>query len=535
MPDLTGPEMMECGLSNKLRQLMCGRVLAGAEALRTYCRDQSIYRVCPLVVVLPTDSDDIQRLVRFAGREGLPLTARGGGSGTAGAALGEGIVLALPGDGEWGRIGGFSMTPAGAEIEVGAGVLHRRVQEFLRARGYFLPADVSSAGISCLGGNIATRASGPHALRYGAIDRFLLRLRFVTARGEWVDTGEPSTIPSYLRQGLAELSTRLRGDGPARTQLATRAGLKSASGYNLAVLLEELPPGQQLARLLAGSVGSLGLITGATLRVEPYPAERGAMLLAFESLSMAGAAVGALRQLEVAAIEIISRETVRLLRQRLALPPEMAADAHLLLVEAVGPGWQGQLDRISRCLATAGCRLAAEPTRAEGDAAIARLWALRSSILWMIRQPAPHLRALAVVNDVGVPLPRLAEFISEVQQLFDRHGIEALIYGHAGDGNLHLRPLFDVNRPLLAERIRRLADDVYGLVLRMGGTITAEHGMGRLRAPYLQQEWGPAVYGYMRQLKELFDPHGLLNPGVMFTERLITEHMAPAAVLRAAE
>jgi len=130
-----------------------------------------------------------------------------------------------------------------------------------------------------------------------------------------------------------------------------------------------------------------------------------------------------------------------------------------------------------------------------------------------------------VVNDVGVPPEQLAGFISEVEQVFARQQLTSLIYGHAGSGNLHLRPLFDLTLPSLPARIQRLADEIYQVVLRYGGTISAEHGMGRLRAPYLKREWGAALYGYMCEVKEIFDPGELFNPGVVFSDKPITDHL----------
>jgi FAD/FMN-containing dehydrogenase len=200
-------------------------------------------------------------------------------------------------------------------------------------------------------------------------------------------------------------------------------------------------------------------------------------------------------------------------------------DAHLLLVEITGPERKGQIEQIKLLLQRNGFRLAAPLAVATADEEIEKLWAIRKQILWLIEHPKPGLRAFAVVNDVAVLPGRLAGFITDVEKVFARHGITALIYGHAGNGNLHLRPLFDVALPDLKERIRRLADDVYETVIRHGGTITAEHGMGRLRAPYLKLEWDEALYGYMREVKTIFDPHDILNPGVMFNEGSITDNM----------
>lgn len=512
-------------LGERLRTVVRGRVLADLNSLQRYSTDQSIYRIEPRVVVLPDEPEEVARLVDFASREGMTITPRGGGSGTAGAALGSGVVMALPDGGAWGRIDQFAADGAIARVRVGAGVRHNTLQEYLREQGFFLPADVSSAEISRIGGNIATRASGPHALRYGSIDRFLERVSFITDQAEMVDTGDDRTIPDRFRVRLADLRRRLLADRPAREFLEARRGLKTASGYDLSAFLEELSCGTLLTRLLAGSVGTLGLVTGATLRAEPYEQRRAAVLLYFDELAETARAVCALRELRVTAIELISRETAAILRARADLSGRLVEDAHLLLVELTGPEASGQAEQVKELVRTEGLRLSAPPSVALDDAEIDRMWELRKRILWLISNPRPGFRALTVVNDVGVPPERLASFVSEAEQIFARHGLTAFIYGHAGNGNLHLRPLFDLTLPDLPGRVRRLADEVYGAVLRHGGTVTAEHGMGRLRAPYLEREWGTSLYGYMREIKDIFDPRELFNPGVMFSDRPITDQM----------
>jgi FAD/FMN-containing dehydrogenase len=520
-------------LANKLGELLQGTVLSEPQDLRRFNRDQSIYQIEPLVVALPANLADVQLLIAFAAEEGLPITARGGGSGTVGSALGSGIVMALPEVGSaseqegdsWNRIVDFSSEVNSARVCVGAGVYHNRLQNYLKARGFFLPADVSSADISRICGNIATKASGPHALKYGSIDRFIEGLEFVTDRGELVNTADERTIPPRFMEQLSALQASILEDEAARTFLESRAKMKIASGYNLFAFIREQSLGQRLAQLLAGSVGTLGLVVSATLRAEIYESERAAVLLYFDSLAEAARAVGVLREAEVSAIELISRETVRILRQQTKLPAGLAVDANLLLVEVTGSERFALLDQVSRLLQSNHLRMAKGQVVARETAQVDELWALRKQLLWLIRHPAPNLRALSVVNDVGVPPENLAAFVTEVEQVFARHEMTALIYGHAGSGNLHLRPLFDINRLDLAEHIRRLADEVYGVVFRHGGTITAEHGMGRLRAPYLQREWGSALYDYMRQLKKIFDPQDLFNPGVMFNDRPITDHL----------
>jgi FAD/FMN-containing dehydrogenase len=522
-------------LADKLGKLLQGKVLSTPQDLRRFTRDQSIYQIEPLVVALPENLADVQRLIAFAAEEGFPITARGGGSGTAGSALGSGIVMVLPEAGSdkgqdgdsWNRIGDFSIDAQSARVVAGAGVYHNRLQNYLKERGFFLPADVSSADISRIGGNVATKASGPHALKYGSIDRFIESLEFITDRGELVNTADEQTIPQRFKQQLTELQGHILADEVARKFLENRAAMKTASGYNLFAFIREQTFGQRLAQLLAGSVGTLGLVASATLRAERYEPERAAVLLYFDDLVEAARAVSALRETAVSAIELISRETVRILRQQTKLPAGLAVDAHLLLVEMTGLQRFSLLDQIKRILQRNNLRMARPPAVARETTRVDELWALRKQLLWLIRHPAPHLRALSVVNDVGVPPENLAGFVTEVEQVFDRHGMPALIYGHAGSGNLHLRPLFDMQRPDLVEFIRRLADEVYAVVFRYGGTISAEHGMGRLRAPYLQREWGAVLYDTMRQLKKIFDPQDLFNPGVMFSDQPITDHLRP--------
>lgn len=512
-------------LADKLRIVVCGQVITDLKSLRRYSFDQSIYQIEPRVVVLPLDFEDMQRLVAFAAREGLTITARGGGSGTAGSALGSGIVMALPDQGCWARISDFSSDGATAQVRVGAGVYHNLLQDYLRQRGFFLPADVSSAEISRIGGNIATKASGPHALRYGSIDRFLEQVTFVTDRGEIVDTGDETTIPERFGARLKDLRQRLLADRAAMAVLESRQQLKTASGYNLFAFLHDLSDGQLVAQLLAGSVGTLGLVAEATLRAELYEKQKVAVLLYFDDLTETARAVSALRELPVAAIELISRETLGILRQHGTLPESLTVDANLVLVELSGPVAVAELEQVLKLLLVEGFRMIAAPAVARDAEEIDRIWAVRKQILWLIRNPQPGLQALSVVNDVGVPPDHLADFVSEAEQVFARHGLAALIYGHAGSGNLHLRPLFDLTLSGLPALIQRLADEIYQVVLRYGGTITSEHGMGRLRAPYLQREWGSVLYGYMREVKEIFDPGELFNPGVVFSDRPITEHL----------
>ncbi len=524
-------QIIENIVAAKLRELVRGDVLVDPKSLGRFSRDQSIYEIKPLLVVLPEDIEDVLAIVRFARDEGVPITCRAGGSGTAGSALGRGIVLALPKNEFWSRISGFSAKARTATVSAAAGVYHNELQEFLKDHGFFLPADVTSAAISRIGGNIATRASGPHALKYGSIDRFLESVELVTAGGDVINTADETSIPQSLKNKLADLERKISKDRVSVRALEARKRFKTASGYNLSAFLDGLTAGQLILHLVAGSVGTLGFITRATLRAELLEPERAVVLLLFDDLAEAGRAVTVLRDLDAAAIELVSRETLQIIRD---LPNanrkwtrRLARDAHLLLVEFSGSELTDKVQQAVTVLQQSGLKMPEPLSVAQSVCEMQSLWELRKQVLWLIEHPKPGMRALAVVNDVGVPPEHLSAFITEVQQVFERHGVISPIYGHAGNGNLHLRPLFDTSLPDLPGRVRRLADDVYETVLRYGGTVTAEHGMGRLRAPYLKREWGEALYGYMREVKNIFDPGDLFNPGAMFNDAPITDNMRP--------
>jgi len=516
-------EMIGYALGQRVR----GQVLADEKTLTRYATDQSIYQIRPLAVVVPQDLDDVVAAVRFAREEGIPLTPRGWGSGTAGAALGRGIILAFGKPGPMNRVLGFDETEGEPRITVEPGLLHDDLQRFLRERGLYLPADPSSGSMCLIGGNVGTKASGPHALRHGSIDRYLRHLQFVTAAGEVVDTADEGSIPARIREPVLALRDDLLKDARAVRRLESRQDMKLASGYNLFAFLRHRDVGSLIAQLLVGSVGTLGVITRATLRAEPFVEGRATSLLYFRSLQEAGDAVQHIRPLGVAAIEIMNHRAIAIVKERRPDVPLPEGEAHMLLVEYEGTERYQQIAQVERLVREHGYGLAGPVDTVEGEEEQGRLWQVRKALLPTIRGYRRDRKPLSIVNDVGVDAAHLADLIRDVEAIFDRLDLVVAIYGHAGSGNLHLRPLFDPQAPDLPALLRRVADEVYEAVFRYDGTITAEHGMGRLRTPYLAREWGESLIGAMRRVKETFDPDDLLNPDVMFSTRALTDDMKP--------
>jgi FAD/FMN-containing dehydrogenase len=514
-------------IARRLSKLLRGGVQVEDKVLDRYATDQSIYQVRPLAVVHPQDVEDVVAVMDFAREERIPLTPRAGGSGTAGAALGWGIVLAIDRGSPMNRLLGFEERGSERLATVEPGLVHDDLQRSLRERGLYLPSDPSSGAISLVGGNIATKASGPHALKHGSIDRYLRDVQFVTADGMVVDTADESSIPLRIREGVLSLRQELLADERAVERLRAREGMKLASGYNLFTYLRHERLGAWVAQLLVGSVGTLGVVTRATLRAEPYIEGRATTLLTFRSLEEAGHAVQYIRPLDVAAIEIMNHRTVAIVKERRLELDVPDGEVHMLLVEYEGSQRHEQIAQVERLIRGQGYRLAGPMVTVESEVEQARLWRVRKALLPTIRGYCTDCAALSVVNDVGVDVSCLSDFIRDVEAIFDELGLVAAIYGHAGSGNLHLRPLFDRSAPDLPEQLVRVVDRVYDTVLRYGGTITAEHGMGRLRAPYLAREWGEGMMQHMRRVKAIFDPDNVLNPDVMFSDRALTDDLRP--------
>jgi len=511
----------------RLRELMGSRVRNDEAALNSYSSDQSIYRIRPLAVTFPRDIDDIASIVRLAAEEQVPVHPRSGGSGTAGGALGPGIVVVFSKSGPLNRI--VKIDDENCFIDAGAAVLHDTLQQALRERGLFLPADPSSGGLCLFGGNIATKASGPHALKHGSIDRYLLSVRFVTGDGTEVDTADSRSIPAKLAADIEGLGKKLPDDPKAVNVLRKRIGFKTASGYNLFTFLREDSAEKtvagHVAQLFAGSVGTLGVITGAVVRAERRVEGQGLTLLYFRFLREAGDAVLGIREMGVDAIEIVNHRTLELVRNARREIPVPGGRCHLLMVEYSGPDPDEWGERIRGYVRKKGYELAAEPVSVTEETERENLWKVRKALLPLLRNAGQSKQALSIVNDVGVPVEFLAPFIENIEAVFDKHGLQAAIYGHAGNGNLHLRPFFDTKAANLTQLLKKVADEVYGTVFSYGGTVTGEHGMGLLRAPYLREEWGEKIYAYMKRVKQIFDPENVLNPDAMFTKRSVTDQL----------
>lgn len=455
--------------------------------------DQSIYRVLPAAIARPRDPDDLVRLLRLASEERVSLTLRGGGSGTGGAALTESVVVLLEGE-YWQKQP--ELLEDGTAVRVRPGLSYDEVAALLTPLGRSIPADPSSGSISTLGGNIACRASGPHAFRHGSMDRYLRCLQIVDGRATLFSTDRAPE--SERRRALESVCA---GISPAlRRNISAHDTFKSASGPKLSPFLTDPCSRESLTSLFCGSLGAFGIVTEAILETIPLTEGREVVLYAAGNDEDAVGLTEALRGAETFAVEIIDSLALRIAGRSRLMEEGFLSEAqrrvlarpgsHLLVHETTGPG-QGAL------------------SRPEAE----RFWKLRKAMLWQVGRFNRRFPAYSIINDLSVPRERLGELIAGVRRLAREQRVSLPFYGHAGDANLHFRPLFRKDAPDLETRLRALAEGTYALVTDLGGSVTGEHGLGRLRAPFLELEWGRDGMVLFESLKEIFDPLGVLNPG----------------------
>ena len=500
----------------KALQKVKGEVYTDRPTLYCYSTDASIYQIQPAAVVCPIGASDVSECIAAANRLGMPVTARAAGTNLAGSCLGRGIVLDVSKNMD--RIIGVREDDRGQFfVDVEPGVIINDLQAYLKTKGLFLPHDPSSSEICMIGGNLGTKASGARAVKYGTIDDYVASVEFVTARGEIIDTASEDTIPDRIRAGLSELLARILADTATIARLESKRGVKTASGYNMRALLDYEEVGDVIAHLMSGSVGTLGIFTRIRLKVLPIVSGTAISAIYFKSLSDAGDAVQHIRKLGPVKIEMMDRTSLGIVRGEYP-DLEIPEDASALFVEFEGDSRKSKIRDLEEMIHER-YDIHWIFSESEDQKLQEQIWAVRKALVPILTNYDENIKPDAFIDDVAVAIPDLAPLISDLHEIFDHYHLTAAIYGHAGSGNLHIRPMLNLNDPANIKLLPELADRVYEAVFKYNGTMTGEHGMGRLRTMFLEKEWGGKIYDYMREIKEIFDPNDLLNPDVIFSER----------------
>jgi D-lactate dehydrogenase (quinone) len=448
------------------------RHAVGAHALLTDAADRHVYggdnsrlHAMPAAVVLADNEEQLQALVSFAAERGIALTARGRGTATTGAAvpIAGGIVVSFE------RMDRLLRTePDDRLVVVEPGLINGELQRQLAPGGFFWPPDPTSSPYATIGGNLACNAGGPRTVKYGASRDNLLAIRVVTGRGELISSGSRNS--------------------------------KTSVGYDL-------------CRLFCGAEGTLGLISQATLKLTPTaPARRALRALYADAHAATRAVAGIMAQASTpSALEFLDAGALALVRRNpeLQLPP---GDA-LLLLEV-----DGHPDELSRAAAAVASAAAVdgllEWAEADDPQQAQALWAARKALSPALRQVAPK----KINEDVVVPVSRLPLLLEGLQELAARHRITIINFGHAGNGNVHVNLLYDPAEPGRSAAAQACLAEVFELVFSLEGTLSGEHGIGLLKRQFMTQAIPPATLDLMRQIKRVFDPVGIFNPGKLLPE-----------------
>ena len=512
-------------VAHYLQEHLMGEVISSSDVRAYFSTDASIFRLAPSVVVYPRNESDVRKIARFSwqlaerGRV-LPLTARGAGTDQGGAAIGGGCILAFPA--HMYRI--LELDSKSGNVTIEPGINYGKLQQALQTHGRFLPPYPSSLEYSTVGGALANNASGEKSVKYGDTRSFTKNLRVVLANGEVIETGRLSKREVNKKMGLStfegEIYRALDALLEENKSLLDKVNLnvtKNTSGYDLWDVMHK-DGSLDLTPLFVGSQGTLGIITEAVLETELHSPEVTLMAGFFDSVGSAATAVQELRKLPEmpSAIEMVDANLLDLVHQ---LNPNQLKDLEqpfpqvILLVE-----FDSASDRTQKKLVKGASKIfekmatkhqiETEPAEQE------KLWRFRQSAAVVTAHAEGNLKAVPIIEDGVVPVDQLEEFINGVYQIFHKNHLRVAVWGHAGDANLHVQPFLDLGQLGDRQKVFRLMDEYYALVLGLGGTTSGEHNDGRIRAPYVERQYGPEVYALFQKVKQIFDPHNMLNPGV---------------------
>jgi len=487
-----------------------GDLHTDSKVLDRFSRDMSAYRIVPTLVVEPRDESDVLRTIRFARDEGLSIVSRSGGSDLSGASIGSGIVLNF-------KKYFNRLISEGEESVVEPGMILEHFVNRISGQNLMLPAVPSSKALCALGGNVGTRSTGPRTAKYGTLDDYVTSLRFITANGDVIDTAK--AIPDDLAEGLKRIQQRYLDDNESRGIIDQRPYI--AGGYNLKALSRYTDMREIAAHLLVGSVGTLGVVTEIRLKLLKLRPIQGILVAHYRDYDALNEAALRLKALDPAALEYSDASCSRLVDGKI-LNLEDPDIVGTMVAE-----FDGSTEQVEQ-----GRQILDEQDTARiwdirpGSPDAVALWEdrrrIQRSLLKFCREH--RLLLTPIIDDTAIHLKDFAGVIREIENLMRRLTLKISFYGHLGFGSIHARPYFDPASGNLKEQIETVSTESFKILQKYNGTLVGEHNAGRSRSIYLEKELGPA-FAYLREIKQLFDPDDLLNPGVLFDTEPICTHM----------
>lgn len=502
-------------------QVAAKRIISDPLRTLAYGNDASFYRLVPKIVIKAENEEEVAALLRASDSCRIPVTFRAAGTSLSGQAVTDSVLIVA--GGAWRD---HEILDDGRRIRLQPGVIGRQANSWLKPFGKKIGPDPASINAAMIGGIAANNASGMCCGTSQNSYRTVSSMRLVMHDGTVLDTASAASRllfrerhPQFIAE-LEALGRQVKNNSILAERIRHKFKIKNTTGYSLNALVDYADPFDIMVHLMIGSEGTLGFIAEIVYdTVEELPSKASALAI-FPSIRQACLAVNLLKGQPVAAVELMDRAALRAVEDKDGMPGylrSLSASATALLIEtraAERAVLQCNIEGIATSLADIAMELPLQFT--ENVAEYSRLWNIRKGLfpaVGAVRQSGTTV----IIEDVAFPLDRLADATLELQEILARHGYhEAIIFGHALDGNLHFVFTQDFGTREEVERYGRLMDEVCNMVVAgYDGSLKAEHGTGRNMAPYVEMEWGKEAYELMQRIKTLFDPHGLLNPGVI--------------------
>ncbi|MCF7954781.1 MAG: anaerobic glycerol-3-phosphate dehydrogenase subunit C [Phycisphaerae bacterium] len=496
-------------INTDIAKLISGDVMSDIFNRIAYSTDASIYQIVPMCVVCPKTGDDVAAVVKYAAANNIPIAGRGAGSGLAGECLTEGIVI------DFRRYMNkiVRIEQQGSRVVCQPGVVLADLNNYLAKYDKKIGPDPSSGNRAVIGGVVANNATGAHSLHYGYIAEHIASVETVLAGGQVVRF-DNNCDPAQLTGPAAEIAKKCLQILTGKEEIIAKAlprTKRNRSGYNIANITHD---GKiDMAALLAGSEGTLGVFTEITLRTVDLPKAKGLLQLEFDSFENMARAVPIITAGGAAACELMDRKVMDLALETMPeysdiFPKSCQA---VLLVEQIGDSPAQVQQRISKCVSDVGSLSSGSAIFIDEDQQL-RIWKSRKDAVPLLSRKKGHKRPIPFIEDVSVENVQLAKYIEGMALIGEKYDILMAFYGHAGDGELHLRPYLDLSEQADIRKMKDIANDVFNLAWSLGGTISGEHADGLVRAPFIRKQYGDEFYQLLWSIKKAFDPAGILNP-----------------------
>lgn len=511
-------------LAQYLQEHLDGEVTTSPDAREYFSTDASIFKVAPQLVVYPRSESDIRKLAKFAwqlserGRN-IPLTARAYGTDYSGGSLGSGILINF--SAHLNKL--LTLDPNKGLTTVQPGMNFGALQQIMMTHGHYFPAAPASFEYSSIGGAVANNAGGRRSIKYGNTQEFINSIRLVLANGEVIDTGivtkkelskkkAQATLEGEIYRTLDNILT----DNAELIEKTRPFLAANNSGYDI-WSVKDAKGNFNLTKLIAGSQGTLGLISEISLEAESFNPNTSLVVSFYDNLDKLTAAVNEIKKLQPSSLEIIDSNLLDFL--------DIASPNHLqkiirkphpkiiLLTEFDELSYRKQKKLAKKSIKILE-KFALKAIITKDPFDQEDYWKMRDSAAAVLWQSATSKKPLPIIGDAVVPSERLNEYIVKLYRLCDEFDVSKALWGHAGESNLQMMPAFDLSQVGERQKVIKMMNAYYKMATDLGGSITGQLNDGRLRGPFVEMMYGSQLYQIFKQVKQVFDPYGSLNPGV---------------------